>query len=215
MFEMNSKGQTAMLELLIGSLLVLVVIIAVLNSFESSFKGAESQGQFAELRQESERSLQRLIRVTGLTVTQEKDWENSETIDEVEELGLARNPLVLSEEKIRRFVFFADFDIDNPESQENYQKSKEKIGLGKYDFSFSVLVRENGVTHPVKDSETGEAFLEIGKTLDEVQPRGGGLSSIVLERAVVLDSGSFQRGTENVNINYDSIIVRLRVYARQ
>ncbi|MBU0636150.1 hypothetical protein KKE06_03935 [Candidatus Micrarchaeota archaeon] len=207
----NSKGQTAMLELLVGSLLVLIVLIAILNSFESTFSSAQAQGQFVEIQQASARALQGLIRTTGLTTEQKSAWEEDAiSIENVQTIGLAKRPSVLSEAKLLKFLEFANFDSETPES---YYKTKEKIGLGKYDFSVSVLVRE-GVRDKEVKAQTSESFLEMGKS--DADMKGIGFSSIIIERAVLLDAGKYNssEGEEKI-INYDPVIFRLKVYASQ
>lgn len=206
---MNPAGQTAMLELLLGTLLMLVVIIAVLNSFEFAFRETQYQGTFAELQQAGERALETLVRNTGKTMDGETNWETAGTIDEIQEFGLASSPLVLSEAKILKFQTFAE----NPD---NYNKTKEKIGLGAFDFSISLYVLdEQGTKNYIRSSSSSDLFFsEIGKDyLDLLQERR--FSAIALERAVVLNSGQVQWEGQYKQIYFEPVILELKVYGYQ
>lgn len=204
---MNPNGQTAMLELLFGALLVLAMLAAVANSFEGTFRIAQTQGQMAQAFDQADRLLVQLLRSPGNTLQGTTDWETETDYRQVESVGLASQPLVVSAAKLRALKQWAA-------TPEGYQQLRETLRIGDADFSISVLVNENGFVHPVRDkTENGTVFLEIGKPFFEIAQQRKPYVSLVVERAVILDYGHYQDfAGKIVPIDASGVIVRMKVY---
>lgn len=208
---LNSSGQTTMLELLVGTMLVLVVIVAIVNAFQTTFSNAQSQNRFTDLSQQSEILLQTLVRTTGLTADRNSQWEKQGTLADVNRIGLAKIPLVLSEEKVRKFQAWADNPTD-------YNLLLQKMGLGNFDFSVTLFVvdpdPDSSKKHSVCDSGNHDnCYTEMGFDTPAV---AGDIRnfSISLERSAVLDSGSYFDEDRWVDISNGPIMVWVRVYAK-
>lgn len=202
----GSQGQTSMLELLIGTMLVLVVIIAILNSLQVTFSNVQSQGRFSDISRLSGNALQTLIRSPGMTKDKNSSWENQTTTRDINQFGLAKMPLVLSEIKVRKFKVWT--------KSTDYTIVAQKLGLGNYDFSLMLYVKDpNNPTwlYVIKDSQNHDSpYSGMG-----TDPTSTNYTAITLERSAILDSGFFTTGTKDYNISNEPIMVRLRVYAKQ
>ena len=61
----NLRGQTAMLELMIGTVLVLILLVAITSSFASTYTMGETERQVSTLSRAGELALDGLLRNTG------------------------------------------------------------------------------------------------------------------------------------------------------
>lgn len=203
---MKDNGQTSMLELMIGAMLVLAIVIAIINSFNVAYSSAQSQDAFEEMKQRSDNALNVLITKQGFDKNRSGSWEDVSGIADVNQIGLARLPFLLSEAKIRKFRGWAEGN--------EYAALKEKLGLGNYDFSVTIYVPDNnmfGVFHIVQDSSNHQVFYQdMGQ-----DPENGMYKTVLtLEKNVDLESGTILDG-EYKNIFNAPAIVRMKVYEKQ
>jgi type II secretory pathway pseudopilin PulG len=208
----NAKGQTTMLELLVGTMLVLVVLVAILNSFQNTFSNAQSQSRFAEFSRQSDDALQALLNNPGITTDNNSLWEKQASPADVNRIGLASSPLLLSEEKVRKFKDWTN--TENPD----YNVLSQKLGLGNYDFSVTISVADPNCPQSqtrlaVCDSQNHSSCYDgMGFTPENDLVTG---FAITLNRSATMDSGYVSCSpSQGYNISNAAIMVRLKVYAK-
>lgn len=212
---LDKKGQTTMLELLMGTMLVLVVLIAIMNSFQVTLSSIQTQNRFLDLSQQSGDALQALLYNPGSTTDRNTLWEKQAALTDVNRIGLAKSPLLLSEAKVRKFREWAD-GLD-------YNALSQKMGLGNYDFSVTLFVNDPICQEQrviVQDSlNYGSCGLTgNGSWYDQMgmdTPGNISVLSLALDRSAALDTGFFCGcGGKSYYISNDPVMVRLKVYAR-
>ncbi len=194
-----------MLELLMGTMLVLVVMIAIMNSFQVTLSSVQTQNRFSDLLQQSEDALQTLLYSQGITTDKNTLWEMQAKPTNVNRIGLAKSPLLLSEAKVRKFKEWAD----GPE----YNALSQKLGLGNYDFSITIFVNDPLCSERriVKDSLNHKSYDQMGMDA----PTDISVFALNMDRSAAMDSGFYSGCGGGHYISNDPVMVRLRVYAKQ
>jgi len=191
-------------------MLVLVVLIAIINSFQTTLSSAQTQNRFSDLSRQSENTLMALLYNPGNTTDRNTAWEKQGTLTDVNRIGLAKSPLLLSEAKVRKFKEWADG------TDYNYNKLGQKMGLGNYEYSVTIFVNDPLCPERriiVKDSlNHNSAYNEMGYTPTDISA-----FALNLDRSATLDSGFFYSdcGGIDYNISNDPVMVRMKVYAKQ
>jgi len=130
----HSKGQVSSIDILVSTIIFILIFISLRGVWLENISEAENGFYFSELQLKSETALDSLVKTEGYP----SDW----SISNVELIGLAEKPLVLSETKVSNLVLM------------DYNTAKDLLGLGSYDFKFDII-SENPVNN-----------VSVGKTLD-------------------------------------------------
>lgn len=217
-----------MLELMIGTVLVLILLVAITSSFAATYTSGETGRQISALSQAANLALDGLMRNPGSL-----GWENQTDLTGISSIGIAKQPFVLSESKIKKLKEFSCFydGTHQPDgcpaggSNDNYYRVKQLMGLELYDFFLRVTIRdpctETVPTHftdfSVKSSD-GVLFDNIGR--DPVTDAVKNSSIVVISRAAILDSGTAD--TAPICPNHPTgrlmnapVVVELRVFAKK
>ncbi len=196
-----------MLELLMGTMLVLVVMIAIMNSFQVTLSSAQTQNRFSDLSRQSENALMTLLYSPGSTTDRNTAWEKQGTLTDVNRIGLAKSPLLLSEAKVRKFKEWAD----GPD----YNALSQKLGLGNFDFSVTLFVDDPLCPNQrriVADSRPSHnSYDQMGMDA----PTDISVFALNMDRSAAMDSGFYSDCGGDHYISNDPVMVRLRVYAKQ
>lgn len=205
----TQKGQTAMLELLFGTILVLVIMVAIINALQGAFTATQARQVFSDFTFNSEIVMEKILQGPGSTHANKTDWENTVSLSDVNQIGLTKAPYLLSIEKLRKLRNW---------TQSDYETVKKKLGLSGYEFSFSVIIRDypSGYVHDIKDPVLPNvSYLEIGKSYYDIFGGSPDQSywATKLERGMVLDDGNFQNQFgQIINIKNKPVLFQLKVY---
>ncbi|MFH0955050.1 MAG: hypothetical protein V1777_03015 [Candidatus Micrarchaeota archaeon] len=225
----NLRGQTAMLELMIGTVLVLILLVAITSSFAATYTSGETGRQVSALSQAANLALDGLMRNPGSL-----GWENQTDLTGISSIGIAKQPFVLSESKIKKLKEFSCFydGTHRPDgcpdggSNDNYYRVKQLTGLDLYDFFLRITIRDPcAETVPpqftdfsVKSTDGSVVFDNIGRdpSTDAVKDS----SIVVISRAAILDSGTADTAPTCPNhptgkLVNAPVVVELRVFAKK
>ena len=119
MFRKSSHGQVSSIDLMVASILFILIFISIRGIWVSNTQAAQESFFFSEMQLKSEAALDSLVKTQGYP----EQWSASN----VELIGLADKPLVLSETKVKNFVLM------------DYNKALSLLALGNYDFNFSIV----------------------------------------------------------------------------
>lgn len=124
-FNISSKGQFFSPDILIALLVFLMGLFLFINSSTFVF----SQVNLFESRNNVDNiahsTIDSLVKTSGSPV----NWNNKE-LDEINFFGLAKSENIIDKNKILSLIFY----LDN-----NYEITKERLGLGEYDFYLRVV----------------------------------------------------------------------------
>lgn len=205
--RINRRGQTAMLELMIGTVLVLVLLVAITSSFAATYTGGETERIVTGLSLTGENALDRLLSSGGMSIDGTSNWEKETVLTNVSDVGFAVSPYMVSAEKLSAFARFTNSD---------YYRLKQLMGLDAYDFSLDVVVRDctspcsgSFTDSPVfasqSASQNNESFAGMGRVAAQK------VFTVVVQRAAVLDNGFARPATILKN---KPVLIRLRVFAQ-
>ncbi len=128
------RGQVSSIDVLVSAVIFVLVFVSLRGVWIQNIEEAENNFYFSELQLKSESALDSLVKTEGYPI----NWTNSN----VELIGLADKPLILSDSKV---AYFASMDYNN---------AKYILGLGSYDFKMDIL------------AENPADNISIGKALD-------------------------------------------------
>jgi hypothetical protein len=128
------RGQVSSIDVLVSAVIFVLIFVSLRGVWIQNIGEAEGNFYFSELQLKSESALDSLVKTQGFPL----DW----TISNVEIIGLADKPLVLSAAKVANF------------SSMDYNTARNIIGLGSYDFRMDII------------AESPADNISIGKTLD-------------------------------------------------
>ncbi len=196
-----------MLELMTGTVLVLVLLVAVTASFSSRLSSSETERRFAASVSRAESAVERLVRTPGETNDQ-TEWETQDDLTNVTQIGLAQAPYMLSEQKLGKFKAFSE----GPQ----YERLKALMGLAEYEFFLNVYAKNaDGVALLVYANQGSSCTNDVFSNMGNEQVVGQNYSSVVVQRAAVLDSGCVNLNGAVAVENYFPVIVELTVFDRQ
>jgi len=112
-------------DFIVGMLVFLFILSLSVIVSRQAFLQADSFEQYSELRDAASAAASALVVSSG----QPSNWEKLPSINDINSVGLAEERNVLSSEKLQRFS-----DLNSS----NYSDLKQLLGLGKFDFFFSV-----------------------------------------------------------------------------
>ncbi|MBS3062192.1 MAG: hypothetical protein J4215_06440 [Candidatus Diapherotrites archaeon] len=126
---MGFSGQTAMIELGIGVVVVLLIVVTLLNFWNLNFSVANEVRRMDDFERSANTAIDRVAETKGDPL----NWP-AVSFSDVNSVGIARYPLVVDENKLIAFVFFAD----NARSPQDYNRVRLLLGLRNADFQFRV-----------------------------------------------------------------------------
>ncbi len=164
----SMAGQTAMLELMVGTIMVLLIVTTLIGFWDKSYSSSQESRIIEDLDLLSSKVLTALVETSGAPA----DWETRTDVSTgVLNMGLAKNPLILNRVKLEKF---------HTEAQESarYGKIKELLGLSNLEFQLQVF-----------DMSTGTKLALVDGGLDYSQPDGNrsvsGLNYVMKKQRVV------------------------------
>jgi hypothetical protein len=115
---MKCRGQVSSIDLLAAVLIFTMIFFSLRGFWMDSMSKAINDSTNLEMQIKSTEALDVLLKTPGHPI----DWNEST----IELIGLAQKPGVLDEDKLNSFSLM------------DYSLAREKLGLGKYDFSFDI-----------------------------------------------------------------------------
>lgn len=129
--KLNEKGQAVATDLLLGTT-VFFAVFAILSGIWINNAGiAVSERSFQELEAKAVQTAEFLVKVQGIPY----NWQ-SQAIEEVNAIGLARKERVLDEKKVEKLQ---EWSVGG-----NYSKLKEIMNVEGFEFYFKVSEFEGG-----------------------------------------------------------------------
>ena len=116
--KINCKGQVSSYDVLIAVLLFMIMFLALRQVAINNIDIATNDLAYNEMKIHSQQALDSLIKTKGYPT----NWN----VSDVELIGLAERPDVLSSEKVQNFIIM------------DYNIALDLLALGKYDFFFEI-----------------------------------------------------------------------------
>ena len=119
---MNEKGQISTYDIIVALFIFVLVFATMRGLWISNLQKAETEQQYNKMKMKAMQAIESMVKIKGYP----KNWDESN----VELLGLARKPNVLSESKLQQFAAM------------DYGNAKDLLLIGDYDFNFSLDAAE-------------------------------------------------------------------------
>lgn len=117
-FLKNFNGQVSSIDVVLATVIFIMIFVFMRGVWIQNIENAQNEFSFSEMQLKSQQAIDSLVKTGGYP----SNWSSSN----VELLGLAEKPLVLSSLKVAAFSSF------------DYNKSRYLLGLGNYDFSIKI-----------------------------------------------------------------------------
>ena len=126
----NRKGHSIMIDLIFAVTVFVIISTFLFDAYDQNLGNITKSQTMEELQQKAFIATETLIKTTG----DPKNW-NELSLNEVKQFGLTQGLGQLSESKVNYFT--AQFDC-NTDSNSPYNKSKEIMNLGSFDYFFNL-----------------------------------------------------------------------------
>jgi|GEM_PF-6802769 len=154
----SQRGQTALLELMVGTILVLLIVLTLIRFWETNFESGNLQRFVDDFDLTASKAIDRLANSPGSP----SNWEKNPNLNSVRLLGLAKRPGQLDLNKFNKFLTYATW-ADGMDA--DYNKTKELLGIGnlEYEIEFTVYKKIDLSESPPSNLEIQLPVIKRGK----------------------------------------------------
>ena len=115
----KKNGQISSIDMLISGIIFLMIFISIRSIWIENLNEIQDSLNSYELELKSIQAINCLLKTPGFPI----DWNSSN----VELIGLAKKPFVLSEDKVNKFLLL------------DYNSAKRALGIDGYEFNFTIF----------------------------------------------------------------------------
>jgi hypothetical protein len=126
----DRRGQVSSVELLLAYFVFFIVFTLVVSMWVGTLKEVNSGERERDFEDAASRMSEKLVKTRGLPA----DW----TAETVTAVGLADEPRILNTQKVLGFINLTNDSASGDCGYSEYECNKELLGIGKYDFNFSI-----------------------------------------------------------------------------
>jgi len=126
----GKKGQLSSIELLLAYFAFFVVFTLAVSMWVSTLREVNSWERERDFEDAASRMSEKLVKTRGLPA----NW----TAETVTAIGLADEPRILNTHKVLGFINLSNDSASGDCGYSEYECNKELLGIGEYDFNFSI-----------------------------------------------------------------------------